>query len=108
MGNKCLLRVVDSHIDTGLVTLEAIAEFLTANPETKFYVVGHTDSDGTFSYNTKLSSDRAAAVVTELQTRYEIAADRLEPHGIGPLSPVFSNGENAGKDKNRRVELVER
>lgn len=88
--------------------LEAIAEFLNANPDKTFYVVGHTDSVGTFAYNTKLSADRAAAVVTALKTRFGIAADSLEPHGVGPLSPVFSNGEETGKDKNRRVELVER
>jgi OOP family OmpA-OmpF porin len=88
--------------------LKAIATFLLANPEKNFYVVGHTDSVGTFAYNTELSSDRAAAVVAELQKRFGIAGDRLEPHGVGPLSPVFSNGQESGKEKNRRVELVER
>lgn len=88
--------------------LEAIAEFLNANRDKQFYVVGHTDSVGTFSYNSKLSADRARAVVTALKSDYGIAADQLEPHGVGPLSPVFSNGSDAGRDKNRRVELVER
>lgn len=88
--------------------LTAIATFLTNHPEMNFFVVGHTDSVGTYAYNTKLSSDRAAAVVTALRARFNIAADRLEPHGVGPLSPVFSNNEDAGKDRNRRVELVER
>jgi outer membrane protein OmpA-like peptidoglycan-associated protein len=88
--------------------LSAITEYLNAHPDKTFYVVGHTDSVGTFDYNTRLSSGRAAAVVTALQERFGIAADRLEPHGIGPLSPVYSNGEDAGKEKNRRVELVEK
>ena len=88
--------------------LEAIAGFLRDHPEKKFYVVGHTDSVGTFAYNTKLSADRAAAVAAELNTGFGISASRLEPHGVGPLSPVFSNGEDTGKEKNRRVELVER
>lgn len=88
--------------------LTAIAEFLSNNPESTFYVVGHTDSVGTFAYNAKLSADRAAAVAAALQERFGIAAGRLEPHGVGPLSPVFSNGQEAGKEKNRRVELVER
>jgi outer membrane protein OmpA-like peptidoglycan-associated protein len=90
------------------LALEAIAEFLTLNPDTTFYVVGHTDSAGTFAYNAKLSSDRAAAVVVALQERFGIAVDRLEPHGVGPLSPVFSNSQDAGREQNRRVELVER
>ncbi len=88
--------------------LEVIAGFLKDNPDRTFYVVGHTDSVGTFAYNSKLSAERAAAVVAELQARFDIAADRLEPHGVGPLSPVFSNGQETGKEKNRRVELVER
>ena len=88
--------------------LEVIAGFLRDNPEKTFYVVGHTDSVGTYAYNAKLSADRAAAVVAALTERYHIAAGRLEPHGVGPLSPVFSNGQDTGKEKNRRVELVER
>ncbi|MFK8014260.1 MAG: OmpA family protein [Gammaproteobacteria bacterium] len=88
--------------------LDAIAGFLTINPDKNFYVVGHTDSKGTFSYNRKLASDRAMAVADALKQDYDIASARLEPHGVGPLVPVFSNGTDAGRDKNRRVELVER
>lgn len=88
--------------------LAAIAEYLAAQPEKSFYVVGHTDSKGTFSYNNKLSADRAAAVVAALKASHSVAADRLEAHGVGPLVPVFSNASDAGREKNRRVELVER
>lgn len=88
--------------------LEVIADYLKANPGKGFYVVGHTDSRGTFAYNSKLSSDRARAVADVLRLDHGIDPDRLEPHGVGPLTPVFSNGSDAGRDKNRRVELVER
>ena len=88
--------------------LDAIAEYLSAHPDREFYVVGHTDSKGTFAYNRKLSSDRAQTVVDTLRQDYGIAAGRLESHGIGPLSPVFSNSSDSGRDKNRRVELVEK
>lgn len=88
--------------------LDAMATYLNANPDKRFYVVGHTDSVGTFAYNQKLSADRARSVVTALTGERGIASDRLEPHGIGPLVPVFSNGTDAGRDRNRRVELVER
>ena len=88
--------------------LDAIAEYLDANPQKHFYVVGHTDSKGTFAYNSKLSADRARAVADALTQNYGVAADRLEPHGVGPLTPVFSNGSDSGRDKNRRVELVEK
>ncbi len=88
--------------------LEAVAQYLKANPAKGFYVVGHTDAVGRFAYNQELSADRAKAVVEALTTRYGVAAGRLEAHGVGPLVPVFSNGSDAGRDRNRRVELVER
>lgn len=87
--------------------LEAIATYLKANPDKRFYVVGHTDSVGTFAYNRKLSADRAQTVVSTLVSRFAIDNSRLQPHGVGPLVPVFSNSSDAGRDKNRRVELVE-
>lgn len=88
--------------------LDAIAEYLAANPDKHFYVVGHTDAKGTFAYNNKLSSDRAQSVADILKKNYDIASVRLEPHGVGPLVPVFSNRSDSGRDKNRRVELVEK
>lgn len=88
--------------------LNAITEYLAANPDKVFYVVGHTDSVGTFAYNQTLSANRAQAVVDTLQSQYGVTPNRLEAHGIGPLVPVFANGSDAGRERNRRVELVER
>lgn len=88
--------------------LDAIAQYLNHNPKKSFYVVGHTDSKGSFAYNEKLSFDRARTVADALVKDYGIASERLEPHGVGPLVPTFSNNSDAGRDKNRRVELVEK
>lgn len=88
--------------------LDEIAKYLKANSSQTFYVVGHTDSKGTLEYNQKLSADRAKAVVDALVKDYGIAADRLSGHGVGPLVPVFTNESDAGRERNRRVELVER
>ena len=88
--------------------LIAIAQFLQQNPEMSFYVVGHTDSKGTFAYNSKLSSDRARAVADALKERFAIPSERLQPHGVGPLVPVFSNKTEAGREQDRRVELVQK
>lgn len=88
--------------------LDEIAKYLKAHADQSFYVVGHTDAKGTLAYNEKLSDDRAKAVVAALVKDYGIASDRLEGHGVGPLVPVFTNSSDAGRDKNRRVELVER
>lgn len=86
--------------------LEVIAAYLKQVPSLAVYIVGHTDSDGTFDSNATLSRARAAAVVTALVRDYGIAAKRLEAHGVGPLSPAKANGSDAGKAKNRRVEMV--
>ncbi len=89
-------------------TLSNIAKYLNENADKQFYVVGHTDTIGTFSYNYGLSGDRARAVIKALVDDYGVARERLIPHGVGPLSPVFSNKDASGRDQNRRVELVER
>ncbi len=87
--------------------LQAVADFITENPEMNFYVVGHTDSRGDIGYNMSLSKARADAVVAALIADYEIDADRLGGYGVGPLVPVFTNATDAGRARNRRVELVE-
>lgn len=88
--------------------LAAIAAYLDANPDRSFYVVGHTDAVGTFGYNQGLSADRARAVTEALRLDFGIDPERIEPHGVGPLVPVFSNASDEGRTRNRRVELVEK
>ncbi len=95
-------------MDTSKPALEQITGFLNDHPDMNFYVVGHTDSTGTYTYNSTLSGQRAATVRKALLDDYGIAASRLEAHGVGPLNPVFSNASEGGRAKNRRVELVER
>lgn len=89
-------------------TLEAIAAMLRSKPQLLLFVVGHTDGTGTLAHNLELSKGRARAVVQALTTQYGIAAGRLDGHGVGPLAPVASNATDAGRQKNRRVELVAR
>lgn len=88
--------------------LAEIASYLAAHPERGFHVVGHTDARGDLAYNLNLSRDRARAVVDALARDHGVERSRLEPHGVGPLVPVFSNADDAGRERNRRVELVER
>jgi OmpA-OmpF porin, OOP family len=87
--------------------LEQIVKLLKQNAGLKLFVVGHTDGVGTPESNQKLSSDRAAAVVKSL-VGLGVDATLLKPVGVGPYSPVATNKTDAGKAKNRRVELVER
>jgi outer membrane protein OmpA-like peptidoglycan-associated protein len=82
-----------------------VSKLLKADAALKVYVVGHTDNAGTLDGNVKLSQDRAASVVQAL-IRSGIDAARLKAFGSGPYSPVASNDADAGRAKNRRVELV--
>jgi OmpA-OmpF porin, OOP family len=86
--------------------LAEIAKLLKADPALKVYVVGHTDNVASFDLNLKLSQARAESVVQALVSKHGIAAARLVGRGVGPLAPVASNDGDAGRARNRRVELV--
>ncbi len=89
-------------------SLAQIAKFLTDNPAISCWIVGHTDSDGSFEINSKLSLNRALAVKSYLTEYHTIGADRLFAEGVGPLAPVSTNDTEEGKKLNRRVELVKK
>ena len=86
--------------------LEEIASFLQKNNEEKFYIVGHTDNVGDLAYNMDLSKKRAKSVMDKLINEYGIQEQQLEAYGVASLSPVTSNSNEAGKARNRRVEIV--
>jgi len=88
-------------------TLKQISALLNADPDLKIIIVGHTDNQGELAYNKDLSTRRAKSVEATLVSDYGIAKDRLSAWGVGYLSPVASNRNEAGRTKNRRVELVE-
>ena len=87
-------------------TLDEIAKLLRAQPQLNVFIVGHTDSQGTFDYNLDLSRRRAEAVAAELAKSYKIANTRLRTAGVGFLAPIGSNASDDGRALNRRVELV--
>ena len=87
-------------------TLKEIAKLLQGDPSLKLYVVGHTDNQGGLDMNMDLSRRRAEAVLSALTTKYAVPAVRLKAYGSGPYAPVASNDSEAGRAKNRRVELV--
>lgn len=89
-------------------TMDEIVKFLRANPRMSIIVAGHTDNQGAFDYNIDLSRRRAAAVVTALVRQGGISPERLTAFGAGMAAPVAINDDEAGRAKNRRVELVKR
>jgi outer membrane protein OmpA-like peptidoglycan-associated protein len=86
-------------------TLDEIAGVLKADPTLTLEVSGHTDNSGTNAHNLILSRNRAVAVVNALVRDYGIVSSRLRAQGYGDTRPVESNDTDAGKAKNRRVEL---
>ena len=72
----------------------------------KILIVGHTDTEGTFEYNQKLSDKRAKAVVQMLVEKYGISLKRLHAAGASYACPAASNNTEEGREKNRRVVLV--
>jgi OmpA-OmpF porin, OOP family len=87
-------------------TLQEIAKLLNGDPGLRVHVVGHTDNQGRADYNLDLSRRRATNVVRELTEKLGVAAARLDSFGCGMYAPVASNDTDAGRAKNRRVELV--
>ncbi len=82
-----------------------LAEFFKRNPERKASIEGHTDSVGSEESNRLLSDHRAGAVKAAL-VRMDVPANRLSTQGFGEDSPVATNDTPAGRQMNRRVEIV--
>ena len=86
--------------------IEAAGRLRSKLPSLKVLIVGHSDSIGGFEMNKTLSQRRAEAVVAALKSLFGIGSDRLFPVGVSFAAPVESNESEAGRAKNRRVELV--
>ncbi len=85
--------------------LDAIASALTGEAGVAVQVLGHTDSQGSEMHNLQLSIARAEAVAEHLRSR-GIALERLVADGRGEADPLTSNATEAGRARNRRVELL--
>lgn len=84
--------------------LNAAAKVLNENNTVNISVEGHADNTGEAKFNQKLSEQRAAAVKKYL-VRKGVNADRITTIGYGDKQPAADNNTNAGRAKNRRVEL---
>jgi outer membrane protein OmpA-like peptidoglycan-associated protein len=85
--------------------LSEIADLLNEYPDRRVDVEGHTDSVGSDAYNQGLSERRAGSVASSLRLN-GVDPARIESRGLGESTPVSSNGDNAGRQANRRVEIV--
>lgn len=85
--------------------LTRIADQLKTDNSIKIAVEGHTDNVGKASMNQTLSEKRANAV-REFLVKAGVSSDRITASGLGEKDPVATNKTTAGRQQNRRVELV--
>lgn len=84
--------------------LDQFAQGLGGDPTMRVRIVGHTDSTGTDAVNDRLSIERATSVRNYLIDR-AVNGSRIETAGRGSHEPVADNSTDAGRAKNRRVEI---
>ena len=84
--------------------LDIVAASLSANPDIKIEIAGHTDNTGSAATNMRLSQARADAVRAYLASK-GVVPERMVAKGYGPSQPVAPNTTATGRAQNRRVEL---
>ena len=84
--------------------LDQFAQSLVQNPASVIQIVGHTDATGNDAANAQLSRERANATRDYLASR-GVTTNRMTTDGRGEREPVASNDTEAGRARNRRVEI---
>ena len=82
------------------------SRYLAQAPHRRIFLVGHTDDTGTNQYNTGLSERRARAVASYL-AGLGIDSSQVFYQGAGEMFPIADNNTEAGRQANRRVEIVQ-
>jgi len=85
-------------------TMNKLADVVVRYNKTTLTIVGHTDNVGSDQYNQQLSDRRALSVAQYFESQ-RVNALRLATAGKGESQPVASNGSEAGRQANRRVEI---
>jgi len=85
--------------------LRKLADSLQAEARTNVMILGHTDSNGSDSYNQQLSERRGRSAEDYLSS-LRVASSRLVSRGRGEAEPIASNGTEEGRRQNRRVEVA--
>ncbi|MBO0935839.1 OmpA family protein [Fibrella sp. HMF5335] len=85
--------------------LAEFAQTLEKYPDTDLVIEGHADAQGPDDYNLKLSRQRADAVASYLQS-LGVKGGRIDEKGYGESQPVADNSTEAGRAKNRRVDIA--
>jgi outer membrane protein OmpA-like peptidoglycan-associated protein len=108
-----IVSMPDVLFDTGKADLKPsarerlakVAGILIAYPDIRVEIDGHTDSTGSLEFNERLSQQRAESVRSYLSSQ-GVNYSSITTQGFGPSQPIASNDTAAGRQQNRRVELV--
>lgn len=108
-----IVNMSDVLFDTAKFTLRPaareklakVAGIVLAHPGLKLEIEGHTDAVGSDEYNQKLSENRAKSV-SDYLTQQGMKPDAITAKGMGESVPVADNATAAGRQQNRRVELI--
>ena len=95
----------DKILPTSNAEIERLSLFLKRNKQVCIEIIGHTDNQGSKSYNLDLSQRRANALMNAL-IKKGISADRLTSKGMGSTQPIATNDTEQGRAQNRRVEIL--
>ena len=113
-GNNVILRLVGLTFDSGKSNLRQetfdllakVEKAIDVFPRSELIVEGHTDSYGGDELNQRLSQDRAESVQQYMINAMRIPSYRLIAIGYGETNPVANNETEAGRAKNRRIDVV--
>ena len=113
-GNSIILRLVGLSFDSGasqirpenFELLAKVEKAIDVFPRSELIIEGHTDSHGGDELNQKLSQERAESVMQYMINAMRIPTYRLIATGYGETRPVASNETEAGRARNRRIDIV--
>lgn len=106
LSGRILFDSGSSKLQSGVEnTLGQIAGLLKDYPGYRVRIEGHTDNTGDLLMNNTLSQARAESVLDAL-TRKGVPLDNLSAVGVGPSRPIAANDSPAGRQMNRRVEII--
>ena len=105
------LQVINFEVDKAFIPdtnkqfLDRASKIISAVPNMKLMIIGHTDKQASNDYNMQLSRERAESVKEYLVSQ-GIAADKLVTKGMGETDPIADNSTEQGRFRNRRIEFV--
>ena len=113
-GNQVILRLVGLSFDSGkadikpdgVTLLNKVEKAIDVFPQSEIVIEGHTDSFGGDESNQRLSQSRADAVQHYMINAMRIPSYRMIATGYGETNPVANNETEAGRARNRRIDIV--